>query len=175
MLKPLSLITLSLSVTLLANLSSIALANDPDCPQFYEDSSGQRTCLENGRPVEPVSPPNYVEFVDYLDQLQHCQPVATAIGFGRIVIEARVQGWEDDRCVVQMNAFNVERPQRRAVYARCRYRRSTLDLMTDERAYEQARTGNITFNSEDSRDMALSDGTLQDCQFSDTWIEELAD
>lgn len=175
MLKPLSLMTLSLSLTLLANLSSTALANDPDCPQFYEDSSGQRTCLENGRPVQPVSPPSYVESVDYLDQLKHCQPVATAIGFGRIVIEARVRGWEDDRCVVQMNAFNVERPQRRAVYALCRYRRSTLDLMTDERAYEQARTGETTFSSDDPRDMALSDGTLQDCQFSNTWLEELLD
>lgn len=173
--KFLPLLLLSLGLTLVAPAK--ALANDPDCWEYYEDRSGQRICLEDGRPVQLPAVPNYVDQVAYLDRLKQCQPVATAMVFPfatGIVIESLVRGWESDRCVVQMNAFLAEQPQKRAVYGLCRYRRSTVALLTDQRAYEQARTGDFTFSSDDPRDMALSNAMGQDCQFSKSWLEELA-
>ncbi len=172
--KRFSLLLLSLGLILVSPPK--ALANQPDCWEYYEDGNGQRICLENGRPVQPPNLPNYVNAVAYLDRLKQCQPVATAMGFfiPGVVVESLVRGWESDRCVVQMNAFLAERPQQRAVYGLCRYRRSTVAMLTDQRAYEQARTGNITFSSNDPRDMALSDAMVQDCQFSRNWLEELA-
>lgn len=165
----------SLALSLMA--APQAIANDPNCWEFYEDGNGQRICLENGRPVQPPSLPQYVNAVAYLDRLQQCQPVATAMAFPfvvGIVVETVVRGWEGDRCIVQMNAFLAEQPQKRAIYGLCRYRRSTIAILTDERAYEQARTGNITFSTDDARDMALSDAMTQDCQFSRNWLEQLA-
>jgi len=165
---------LSLGFTLMA--APQAIANAPDCWEYYEDGSGQRICLDNGRPVQPPSLPNYVNAVAYLDRLQQCQPVATAMGFfiPGIVVESIVRGWESDRCVVQMNAFLAEQPQKRAVYGLCRYRRSTVAMLTDARAYEQARTGQITFSTNDPRDMTLSNAMGEDCQFSRNWLEQLA-
>ncbi|MEA5420735.1 hypothetical protein VB712_16000 [Spirulina sp. CCNP1310] len=173
--KRFSLLLLSLGLILVS--SPKALANQPNCWEFYEDGNGQRICLDNGRPVQPPSLPHYVNAVTYLDHLKQCQPVATAMAFPfgpGIVIESVVRGGEGDRCVVQMNAFLAEQPQKRAVYGLCRYRRSTIALLTDARAYEQARTGNITFSTNDPRDMTLSNAMGEDCQFSRNWLERLA-
>ncbi|WP_072621897.1 hypothetical protein [Spirulina major] len=177
--KTVATLVYSSAIALLSVLADphSAIANDPPCDEYYIDPDGRRICLDNGRPVpaDPVAR-DYLDPVPFLDRLARCQPAATAIGFPLIpdvAIESVVRAWEGDRCVVQMNAFLLKNPQRQAVYALCRYRRSTLALLTDPRAYEQARTGNYQFDSSDARDAALSEAMLQDCQFSRNWLPSL--
>jgi hypothetical protein len=131
-----------------------------------------------------TKPQDYVDMVTFLDHLKTCQPVASALGiplFQGIFVESLVQGWRRDRayperpayCLVEMNAFISEQPETRSVYGLCRYRPSTLALLTDERAYEQARTGEIIFSTDDPRDRALSEAMEQDCELSSSWLVEL--
>lgn len=127
---------------------------------------------------------DYVDMVTFLDHLKTCQPVASALGFPLfqgIFVESVVQGWRRDRayperpayCFVEMNAFAAEKPELRSVYGVCRYRPSTLALLTDERADEQARTGEIIFSTNDPRDRALSEAMEQDCELNESWLVEL--
>jgi hypothetical protein len=167
----------AIAILSLLPLAQGAIANSPDCDEYYIDPDGRRICLDDGRPVPANSlPRDYLDPVPFLDRLARCQPAATAIGFpliADVVIENVVRGWERDRCVAQMNAFLLNNPQRQSVYALCRYRRATLALLTDSRAYEQARTGESHFDSSDARDLALSQAMTQDCQFSRDWLRTL--
>ena len=72
-------------------------------------------------------------------------------------------GWEQGSCVVEVE---VRLPQFGLIgpYSVCRYSPDSLALMTDAKAYEEARTGSFSFDSSDPRDSALSEAMTRERQ-----------
>ena len=89
------------------------------------------------------------------------------------ITNTRIQGWQSNRCVVETQVWFYEAPQQQSVMSICRYRPEALALMTDAIAYEQARTGNYSFDSSNQRDMTLSNAMTEDCEFNMNWLDEL--
>ncbi|MGK7927331.1 MAG: hypothetical protein AB4290_19165 [Spirulina sp.] len=108
-----------------------------------------------------------------LDRLKECQPYKSKPTVFLIEVIIDIQGWQGDRCAVQYLFANGDR------YMDCRFQRDTLALMTDEKAYREARamdtgSGEITFNSDNPRDGELSAAIEGDCQIDDSAFPEEA-
>jgi hypothetical protein len=116
--------------------------------------------------------------IDYLDQLADCSPFTSPaapmpfvdMGF---MIQTTVQGWDGELCVVEHNVFIDENPSQTTTLMLCQHSPATLAIMTDEVAYEQVRTGNASFSTDNERDLALSDAMNEECEFNETWIVDL--
>jgi len=118
--------------------------------------------------------------IEYLDNLADCIPTDSSppIAFPfleGVLMTSVIQGWEADRCVVKTVAFLETDPEESAQVALCEYSIDTLAMLTDDVAYEEARTGNFSFDSDDPRDAAISAAMEQECEFSETWFDELVE
>jgi len=109
--------------------------------------------------------------VQSLDRLKACQPYAFTMdnplfsdSAMRMMIKGKVQG----RCLVE---YYLRLADQEWLYGRCRYRPQTLALLTDAKAYREARQfdqkGNLSISVDmrNRRDRLLSQGMQQDCQF----------
>jgi hypothetical protein len=138
-----------------------------ECLDFGGSSSG----TVQSSPDAATNP-----FVEYLDHLSACSSHSAYMPLpllDQVMTTTRIQGWNGDRCSVITTAWLMENPDQEALYSSCQYSHNTIALMTDEIAYEQARSMNFSFDSTNGRDVALSDALTQECEFSDTWINEL--
>lgn len=114
--------------------------------------------------------------VQYLDSLSSCLPNSQIMPLPLLegfITNTTIQGWQSNRCVVETQVWFYEAPEQQAVMSICRYRPETVAFMTDAIAYEQARTGNYSFDSSNQRDMALSNAMTEDCEFNMNWLDEL--
>ncbi len=122
-----------------------------------------------------ISPDN--DPVMYLDQLAECTPGAESqsIPFliDDVLMKAGVQGWEGEHCRVSNYAFYETSPEQTVEMSVCLYSQETLALMTDEVAYEEARTGEYSFDSSNQRDAALATAMEAECDLNFEWFEEL--
>lgn len=107
-----------------------------------------------------------------LDQLKACKSGVTSMPNPILAGNVRVaiKGWQNNRCLVEYTMkLDAKTPE--WLYGRCRYQRQTIAMMTDRKAYDQARqydkTGkmNVDFSTSNSRDSALSNALTRDCQF----------
>lgn len=116
--------------------------------------------------------------IEYLDQLAECSPFTSPaapmpfVDMG-LMIQTTVQGWDDELCVVEHSVFVDENPSQTATLMLCQYSPATLAIMTDEVAYEQVRTGNASFSTNNERDLTLSEAMTEECEFNETWIVDL--
>ena len=83
-----------------------------------------------------------------------------------IEVTIDIKGWNGDRCPVQYLVADGN------WFMRCMFQPDTLALLTDEKAYSEARamdagTGNLTFDADSDRDNALSAAMDRDCQTND--------
>jgi hypothetical protein len=127
-------------------------------------------------PHKQATPYSSEAAVAYLNSLRTCSPnnqVMPLPLLDGLIATTTIQGWADGRCVVETRVWVHTLPDQQARMSLCRYRPETLAVLTDDVAYQQARTGNYSFDSSNARDMALSDAMTQDCQFSHTWLDEL--
>jgi len=116
--------------------------------------------------------------IAYLDNLAECLPDNQTQPFPfpfmeGVVGRSVIQGWEDGACVVDSYVFLDTNPDQQVTMTMCRYSPATLELLTDDIAYEQARTGQASFSTDDERDMALSGALETECDFNLEWFEEL--
>lgn len=130
------------------------------------------------QPLVKQSTPSYSSdaAVAYLDSLSSCSPNSQLMPLPLLegfITNTTIQGWQSNRCVVATQVWFYEAPQQQSVMSICRYRPETLAFMTDAIAYEQARTGNYSFDSSNQRDMALSNAMTEDCEFNMNWLDEL--
>ena len=130
------------------------------------------------QPLAKQSTPSYSPdaAVQYLDSLSSCSPNSQLMPLPLLegfITNTRIQGWQSNRCVVETQVWFYEAPQQQSVMSICRYRPEALALMTDAIAYEQARTGNYSFDSSNQRDMTLSNAMTEDCEFNTNWLDEL--
>jgi hypothetical protein len=113
----------------------------------------------------------------YLDQLTECTPGAESQNFPffieDILMKAVVLGWEGEHCQVKNYAFYESVPEQTVEMSVCLYSQETLALMTDEVAYEEARTGEYSFDSSNERDAALATAMEAECDLNFEWFEEL--
>lgn len=174
-----------LTGTLLLGIGSPlkGLAQDTDCSNYWVNpETGETECFNSGSILIPTpntsssDAPENNPFVQALDHLSNCQPYQTYLVmpfFEGIMLQMDIRSWSNEQCVVQHNAFLIETPTIQSPVSVCRYSRQTLALMTDDQAYEAARTGNFTFDSSNPRDATLSEAMTRECQFSTTWLEDL--
>jgi len=130
-----------------------------------------------------ADPSSEVDPVAYLEQLAACSPGAQSpamafpfgdlLGIDGILLDASVEGWEGDRCRVISYAFLDSSPDNKVEMANCLHTADTLAIMTDEVAYEQAQSGEYSFDSASERDVALAAATDTECEANFTWLEEL--
>lgn len=116
--------------------------------------------------------------VTYLDQLSECIPTTEdyIVPFfmdDSISMKASIQGWDGDRCQVTTHAFEESNPERTVELSICLYSQDTLAILTDDVAYEEARTGEYSYDSSDARDAALSAAMASECDLNYEWYEEL--
>ena len=120
--------------------------------------------------------PEITSVVQYLNDLKICRTGSHIFLFPfpadpPLRIENAIQGWQGDRCPIEMNILAPQGNEKRP-YATCRYSRRTIALLTDEKGYREARimdggTGRITFDSSNPRDAALSEALGRECEFHD--------
>jgi hypothetical protein len=116
--------------------------------------------------------------VQYLDDLQECvassqsPPLPLPLLEG-VMAASQILGWADETCVVETKVFLATAPETQTTMSYCQYTPATIAIMTDEVAYEQARTGNFSFSTDNERDMALSTAIESECEFNFEWFEEL--
>ncbi len=112
----------------------------------------------------------------YLDQLAGCEPSNHLLPmpmFTGLLVATRIEGWQQGRCKVDNQVFAPSVPEARVHLHTCHYQSNTLQIMTDEVAYEQVRTGTMTFDTSNSRDMQLSQALGEECDFNRNWLEQL--
>ncbi len=116
--------------------------------------------------------------VQYLNDLKECvvgsqnEPLPMPFLEGALIV-AEIIGWEAETCVVETTVFLAEEPETKSIMSYCEHTAATIALMTDDIAYEQARTGNYSFSTDNERDMALSMAMESECALNFEWFEEL--
>lgn len=117
--------------------------------------------------------------VQYLDDLKECvagsqnPPMPMPFLEGALAV-SQIVGWEDETCVVETIVFLAQEPETQTTMSYCQHAPATIARMTDDVAYEQARTGNYSFSKESDRDMALSTALETECELNFEWFEELS-
>lgn len=159
-----------------------------ECLNYWVNpKTGQHECLDGGTPTPmpppdsaprpaPVRAPNRTtqsssrqtkSMVEYLNHLKQCQPTSMVIQleFPEITMQMTIQGKQSDRCRV---TNLIQMPQGEQVALSCRYRKETIALMTNQKAYRDAeiydRTGNIDISSANTpEDQRLQQLIGEDC------------
>lgn len=125
-----------------------------------------------GTEVAPESDPAAL-----LEQLAACAPSEASLAIPPlmegIAVKSVVLGWDNGLCRVTNYVFEASAPEETVEMSVCLYSPATLALMTDEVAYEQARTGQYSFDSSDERDATLAAAMAQECEMNFEWFEEL--
>jgi hypothetical protein len=116
--------------------------------------------------------------VAYLNSLAECEPAshiqsAPFPSMENVAMYSEIQGWDGVHCLVESYAFSPPNPTQKVEVSTCRYSPETLALLTDEAAYDQARTGEYTFDSSNERDAALTSAMSTECAMNFEWYEEL--
>ena len=116
--------------------------------------------------------------VQYLDDLQDCVAGSQAPPVPMPFLETamavpKIIGEEDGTCVVETTIFLATAPDTQTTLSYCQHAPATIALMTDDIAYEQARTGNYSFSTDSDRYMALSAAMEAECELNFNWVDEL--
>ena len=118
--------------------------------------------------------PEITSAVQYLEDLKVCRAGSHISLFPfpadpPLRLENAIQGWQGDRCLVKMNILASQSNEKR-LYATCRYSRRTIALLTDERAYREARimdgaTDATPADNSNPQDDELAEAFSRECEF----------